>query len=100
MKYDMTKIVNVLANWMKEGGCYENRRPISISILNNGNINIVTPDAGRMIGKKGSLVKKYSRIIAKVYNIKNIHVEIGCPDVMVTMGTDEKDLIIYCNDNT
>ena len=99
MKYEMTKIVNVLIDWMKEAGCYENRKAITFSVLNDGNIDILTPDSGKMIGKKGVLVRKYSKIIAEVYGLEKVHVEVNCPDVLCTIGSGD-DVIIYCSDNT
>lgn len=99
MVYDMKKIVTAIGDWMKEANCYEDRKPITISILNNHNLDIVTPDAGRMIGKKGLLIKKYTKIFREICNNNLLQISIGCPNVMVSIGSAEESVIIYCNDN-
>jgi ribosomal protein S3 len=102
MNYDMTKITETLIDWMKEANCYDPdvRKPISFSILNNDNIEIVSGDAGKMIGRKGALAHKYTKLFAKIIGKQTLDIKLVCPSLLITIGSSGDDVILYYNQNT
>lgn len=99
MKYNMPKLIEILTEWMKEAGVYDERKPLSFSMVGNKDLEIISGDAGKLIGAKGKLVSKYTNKLAEYCNNKNIHVSVTNPDVMISVGSNTEDVIVYYKNN-
>ena len=101
VNYNMTMIIKLLEDWLKETGCYtkENKQPMTFTVFGS-QVIIVTPNASKMIGKGGNLIRKYSSIFGKYLCIPNLQIQVYNPKLLISVGGPETNLILYKRDNT